>query len=545
MERNTAERTPPGETPAGDEQRLNAAILDACPAVIHAKDTQGRYILVNRQWEALFHATRDQVKGRTDYELFPKEEAELFREHDRQVLEAGGAVVCEESATLGNELHICSFLKFPIMGSSGMPEAVCGISIDVTDRKRAEEALHKAREELETRVAERAAELVQANEKLQTEIVQRTEVERRLQRSEEYYRALIENAMDIVTVLEADGTIRYVSPAVERVLGYAPEERPGKIIDAFVHPDDLPALKNALAEALQGRLQSATMEYRYRHKDGSWRVMEATARNLLNDPAVKGIVVNSRDVTERRCAEEALRQKEAELRDNQTQLRALAARLLTSQEEERSRIGRELHDDLNQKLAFLAVEAEMLEQRLSESPEPIRDRLRSLQRRAVDLSEDVRRMAHQLHPAVLDDLGLEPALRSYCAEFSALAGIPVKFSCQSLSDSLLPEVALCLYRVTQEGLRNIAKHSRAPRATVTLAGAAAAIQLSITDSGIGFNPGEVKGKGGLGITSMEERVRLVNGSILIESAPEKGTRIKVHVPLPWRTDETPSPASGR
>lgn len=356
--------------------------------------------------------------------------------------------------------------------------------------------------------------------------------EQRQKRSEKYYRALIENAMDIVTVLEADGTIRSVSPAVRRILGYPPEERIGKTIDTIVHPDDLPALRKALEEARRGGRVSATLEYRYRHKDGSWRLLESTARNLLHDPEVRGIVINTRDVSERHRAEEALREKETALRDSQAQLHALTARLLTSLEEERSRIARELHDDLNQKLAFLAVEAERLEQRISEPAGPIRDGLRSLQRRAVDLSEDVRRMAHRLHPAVLDDLGLEPALRSYCAEFSRLAGIPVDFSCQALSQALPPEVALCLYRITQEVLHNVAKHSRAPQATVTVAGAADAIELSITDSGIGFNAKMAKGKGGLGIASMEERVRLVNGSIAIESAPEKGTRIEVHVPLP-------------
>jgi signal transduction histidine kinase len=300
-----------------------------------------------------------------------------------------------------------------------------------------------------------------------------------------------------------------------------------------------------LAEALQGRRASATLEYRCKRKDGSWRLLECTARNLLQDPAVNGIVVNIRDITERRRVEDSLRQKEADLLDSQAQHRALTARLLTSQEEERSRIARELHDDLNQKLAFLAVDAEMLEQRLSESPDVIRERLRSFQHRAAELSEDVRRMAHQLHPTVLDDLGLEPALRSYCAEFSRLAGIPVKFSCQGVSESLPPEVALCLYRVAQEGLRNIAKHSRASRTAVTLFGAAETIRLSITDSGIGFSRDTVKSKGGLGIASMEERVRLVSGDMLIESKPGKGTRITVHVPLPRRNDETPSPASSR
>lgn len=235
------------------------------------------------------------------------------------------------------------------------------------------------------------------------------------------------------------------------------------------------------------------------------------------------------DATERERAGQA-----AALRESQAQLRALTARLLTTQETEWCRIARELHDDLTQKLAFLAVEAEMLEQRLSESPDSVRDRLHSLQRRAVEISEDVRRLAQRLHPAVLDDLGLEPALRSHCAEFSSLMGIPVKFSCQIPCESLPPEIALCLYRITQEALHNIAKHSQASRAAVTLSAAGDAIQLSITDAGLGFNPDEVRAKGGLGMASMEERTRLVNGSIWIESAPNKGTRIRVQVPLPGR-----------
>jgi PAS domain S-box-containing protein len=526
-----------------EEQRLNAAIVDACPAVIYVKDNQGRYVLVNSQAAALLHTPRDQLRGKTDYDFFSPEQVQVFREHDRQVLEAGTAVVFEESATLGSQLHIYSSLKFPIRSSSGMPEAVCGISIDVTEQKHAEDALRKAQEELEARVEERTAELVQANEKLQAEVAQRTEAERRVQREEKYCRALIEGAMDIITVLEGDGTIRSVSPAITRILGYMPEDRVGKRIDGMVHPDDLPAVKNALDEALQGRRESVSIEFRCRHKDGSWRRLESTARNLLRDPVVNAIIVNTRDITERCRTEEALHQQEAAIRDSQAQLRALTARLLTGQDEERSRIARELHDDLSQKLAFLAVEAELLGQRLSEQPDAIRVRLRSLQHRATDLSEDVRRIAHELHPAVLDDLGLEPALRSYCAEVSGLARIPVKFSYQIQSEALPSEVALSLYRITQEALRNVARHSKASRAAVTLSGGADAIHLAITDLGIGFNPEHTSG--GLGIASMRERVRQANGSMTVDSAPGKGTRIKVRIPLPRRTDETPPSASGR
>lgn len=500
MAQDPGEPNLPPEGSGGEEHGLHAAILDACPAAICAKDSHGRYLLVNRKWESLFHATREAVRGRTGEDLFPA--AAISRDRDRHVLATGVPSLIRES--LGSATF--ATLRFPLPGPAGRPGGVCSISTETAGMEFTPGGHAGAH----------TAELF----------------ERRLEQSQEYCRTVIDHSMDIVSVLEADGTIRTASAAVERILGYTPEESAGVNIAERVHPDDLPAIRAALSGALEGSRESATVEYRYRHKDGSWRLLETTARNLLRHPAVHGIVLNTRDVTERRRAEDALRQKERDLRDSEAQLRSLTARLITSQEEETSRIARELHDDLNQKLAFLAVEAEMIERRLPESPDAVREGLRSLERRVVEISEDVRRMAQQLHPAVLDDLGLEPALRSYCAGFARLSGIAVRFSSRNIAAAPPPDIALCLYRVAQEALRNTAKHSGARRAIVTLTGGSGAIRLSVSDAGGGFDPESARGRGGLGIASMEERVRLVRGSIRIESQAGKGTRIRVQVPVP-------------
>jgi signal transduction histidine kinase len=230
-----------------------------------------------------------------------------------------------------------------------------------------------------------------------------------------------------------------------------------------------------------------------------------------------------------------LQESQGALQRSHEELRALAAQLLTAQEEERRRISRDLHDDLNQKLVLLAVDAESLAQHLPRDPAAIIERLRSLQRRIVELTDDVRRLAYQLHPSILDDLGLAVALQSYVEDFAKRERIKVAFTRRKLPKSLPLGIASCLYRVAQEGLRNIAKHARTARASITLVGSETDIRLSIKDSGVGFNPDTIRERrGGLGIISMQERVRLVKGDFAVTSRPGRGVRIDVSVPLPER-----------
>jgi two-component system, NarL family, sensor kinase len=215
-------------------------------------------------------------------------------------------------------------------------------------------------------------------------------------------------------------------------------------------------------------------------------------------------------------------------------LRMLAGRLLTAQEAERRRLAREMHDDLTQRLAVLAIEAGKLEQESDFPGMPV-DRLRGMKDQLITLSEDVHALSRRLHPSILDDLGLVEALRSECGSFAQREGIPVRYAPQSISQEMPQEIALCLYRIAQEGLRNVAKHSGAKEATVSLAATTEGVMLSIEDPGIGFSLARAKGKPGLGLASMEERARLVGGDLAIHSEPGKGTLIEVWAPLPGRT----------
>jgi len=194
-------------------------------------------------------------------------------------------------------------------------------------------------------------------------------------------------------------------------------------------------------------------------------------------------------------------------------------------------LARDLHDDLSQKLAVLGMEASTLSKSTGASPALLAVQIRDLGHKISVLSDDVHRMSRQLHPAILDDLGLEAALREECLSFSQRLGIPVHFQAEDMPRSLNGDVALCLFRVGQESLRNIAKHADAKEVRMLLARHKSDLVLLVEDLGNGFNVEEARGQGGLGLISMEERVRLVNGDFSIRSQPGKGTEIEVHVPL--------------
>jgi signal transduction histidine kinase len=214
-------------------------------------------------------------------------------------------------------------------------------------------------------------------------------------------------------------------------------------------------------------------------------------------------------------------------------LQALTGKLIEAQEEERRRIGRELHDGLNQQLAMFAVELGLLARQAPPEATELIASILSLRQRAEGLSDDLRLITHQLHPAALEHLGLVSALRSLCAEFSRHEGIRVWFSIEKELGRVPSDIAICLYRIAQEALRNVAKHSGASEAWVRIVENRNEIQLSIEDKGVGFkltsNP-----TSGLGLVSIQERVQIVQGMINIHSAPGEGTMIRVYVPISWK-----------
>ena len=229
----------------------------------------------------------------------------------------------------------------------------------------------------------------------------------------------------------------------------------------------------------------------------------------------------------------ALARKRADegLRRHEQELSKLTGRIIYAQEEELRRLSRELHDDLTQRLAALSLDAALIEKQLNPvDPQAVQD-LRALRANLIEVADEVHDLSRRLHPSILDDLGLVQAVQAECATFVKKTGIDLSFMPHDFPDSVPQQLALCLYRIIQEGLQNIAKHSRAAAASITLQGISDGIRLLIKDKGIGFDSKVAKHKAGIGLSSTRERVRLVNGTIAIESKPGKGTEIQIFIPL--------------
>jgi PAS domain S-box-containing protein len=223
------------------------------------------------------------------------------------------------------------------------------------------------------------------------------------------------------------------------------------------------------------------------------------------------------DIAERKGAEEMLQD--------------MSGRLITAHEEERSRIARELHDDLSQRMALLQIGLEQFEQNPTGHPSEIRKNVHYLTEIAEEVSSNIHDLSHRLHPPKLDVLGLLPSLAGFCKEFSELHHIQVQFAHHDVPGNIPKDVTLCLFRIAQEALRNVVKHSGAVQAKVELLGLGHRMELCVSDTGVGFDPESVKGGEGIGLVSMRERLRLIEGDLTIESVSPHGTRIRARAPL--------------
>jgi two-component system sensor histidine kinase UhpB len=232
-------------------------------------------------------------------------------------------------------------------------------------------------------------------------------------------------------------------------------------------------------------------------------------------------------------------------RESEERIRDLAGRLLTAQEEERRRIARDLHDGVNQELAAVAIALSALDGQLPGDTTPeLRWEVARLQSRAVEMAEAIRNLSHALHPGVLQHAGLVAALRGYCRRFEREHGLPVTFRAAGELATVPADVALCLYRVTQEGLGNVARHAGARHARVTVSREGDDAVLAIADDGHGFDLAEARSRRGLGLISLDERVRLVRGHLTIDTHGQSGTELRVVVPLSEAPDVPRDRAAG-
>jgi signal transduction histidine kinase len=259
-----------------------------------------------------------------------------------------------------------------------------------------------------------------------------------------------------------------------------------------------------------------------------WQTLGVILFFLLETLLIGGLVVQR---ARRKRVQEGLRESERALRESNSRIEDLAGRLITAQDEERKHIARELHDDLSQQVAGLALGLSALTRRVPDTDPGTREQVARMQQQLARLAEQMRRMSHELHSATLQIIGLPSALRQYCEEFTARHGIAVDLDVPGGLDHIPQDVSLCLYRVAQESLQNIAKHSGAKSAAIRLLAGQDALELRVSDRGAGFVPAGGGSRRGLGVISMEERVRQLRGSFQLQTRLATGTEVIVHIPL--------------
>lgn len=352
-----------------------------------------------------------------------------------------------------------------------------------------------------------------------------TAVERKISRhklleSEQRFRYIFEEAPIGIALEDSGGGILYTNPALCSMLGYSPEELRGRHCAELTEPDDEKKEALLFQELLNESVENYTMDKRFRRKDGSraWgRVNIALLKNVTGSPPL--VIGMVEDITEKKKAAQ-------ELEVAQEELQRLTHRLIEVQENERRLISRELHDDIGQRLALFGVDLDVLRRSLAKLGHDREQRQAArLLEQTQELTSDVQQLSHQLHSSKLQHLGLRATLVELCNSVSKVHRVT-----KSIADERFPaEVELCFFRVAQEALNNVMKHSRADRVSVTLSSERGIARLEIKDTGVGFDP--TRFSNGIGLASMRERLRMIGGNVSVISAPGRGTEVRAEVLL--------------
>jgi PAS domain S-box-containing protein len=356
------------------------------------------------------------------------------------------------------------------------------------------------------------------------DLIERTLAQEALRESEERFRLIANTAPVMIWMSDAGKRIRYLNQSWLDYTEWPLDAGLGHRWIEILHPDEVERCRDVYENALEQR-EPFQVEHRLRRHDGEYRwVVTVGVPRYDIDGSFVGYIGTAVDITERKLAEEALS--------------TVSQKLIEAHEEESTRIARELHDDINQRLAVMSVRLGYLEQSPSASVADCKQEIGEVRQQIADLVSDIQALSHGLHPAKLKLLGLEAAAAGFCEELSNRHGMTIDVHFENIPNALPPEISLCLYRVLQEALQNVVKHSVSRRAHVSLKGQINTINLTVKDSGAGFNPHEAMRGPGLGLTSMKERLKGVGGQLSIHSQRGRGTMIHAVAPLYLPTKST-------
>jgi len=458
---------------------------------IAVEDFEGKLLLANPALCSLLGYREDELCGMSCSEFANPEDSQddwaLFQQLRAGVIDQYSLekrYVRKDGAQLWGRLNV-SLLKD---GDGGSSPLVFAFVEDITERKRADQVRRE---------------------------------------SEDKLRLLLDSTAEAICGCDLEGRCTLCNPACLRILGYERmDELLGKNMHDLIHHT---RANGVLLPSEECRITRATRTGEGVHADDEvfWRAngtsfpAEYWSHPQRRGEEVVGTVVGFIDITERKRAEAALEN--------------VSRRLIEAQEQERSRIGRELHDDIGQRIALLAVELQQLTEDPLNPPE-VRGRIAELQKQTTKIADDIQFLSHELHSSKLQYLGIAAAMRGFCQEFGEQQKVEIDFQTHDLPSPLSPDISLCFLRVLQEALHNSAKHSGVRHFKVRLWGVSDEIHLTVKDSGIGFHREGARTSRGLGLISMEERLKLLNGTLSVESQPKCGTTIHARVPITSERD---------
>jgi hypothetical protein len=473
------------------------ALFDSSPDPHLRFDSNLRVTHANAAYEKLARLPAQEVIGKTGRELpLPQGDVKISDRVIKGVFRTGQPNHLELSVPVAEGIALHEIRYVPEFAPGGSVAAVLAIGRDITERKRMEQELRKREREMA---------------------------------------ALFDNSPDVIVRRDRHSRNLYVNAAWEKLMGIPREMAIGKTSEELGLQQATARLqKRAIRQVLKTR-SPLTIEFTYPSSHGP---VDHEVRHIPEFDAggVASILSIGRDITEQKRL-----QKLAAA--NERDIRALSASLITAQEQERRRIAREIHDSLCQHLGALAAEIRLITAELP-ALSTAGGRLQAAQQRALGIADEARQIARQLHPAILEDLGLQRALRNLCHEFSHQEGIPIKFRVINPLPEAPIEAASCVYRIAQEALNNVVKHAHAKNVCVRLSGTRQ-MRLSIHDDGIGFDVDSVRGAGGLGLVSMNERARIAGAKLSIRSQTGHGTRVNVELPIRGATRGQSTHSAGR
>ena len=339
-----------------------------------------------------------------------------------------------------------------------------------------------------------------------------------IRESEQRFRLVTDTAPVMIWMSGPDQSFTYFNKPWLDFTGRTLAAESGDGWTQGVHPEDRGACVATFVRAVKAR-EPFHRQFRLQRRDDAFRwILDTGVPSFNADGSFAGYIGSCLDITERKLAEEALA--------------SVGGRLIAAQEQERTRVARELHDDISQQLAFLSMSLTDLKMNLPESTEALPERIEGLETQAAEISTSVQALSHRLHSSKLEYLGLVAAIRSFSREFSEQHQVEVRFSHDPVPEGLPKEIALCLFRVVQAALANALKHSGVKAFDVHLTSSRGELRLSVRDNGVGFDVEKMLNSHGIGLISMRERVHFVNGEISIQSRPDSGTTIDVVVPVP-------------